>query len=575
MNNEEDICKIELSLNAPRQSLNLRILWPNKMEEQQEFLIKNGEVDLNSLYLWILSHCKKIFEWEEIPHDIQFTIDHQFNKIPEILQVCQKIMNVLAATLNKIKENRFLKEEFRTFEGKLFYNIDDHAPLKDLYEKIKEKHPDQAFYLNAKSGWNKLKRCWETSEHYSSEQLIHLIREKRIKTLYSVNCHYLENILSKEKLLLCPLLKHLGLEFTTLDYDTYELLPDGFWTKALFNTPGFRRFSTMPNISKFFDQHLNHKELRYFSFSSIQNPKELIQNPQEDCEILFTAHARAPDLLSKLPQVLHYLHFVDSEKPFEDYQLLYYAICHLLLHSHKLNLEEKIKHFYFFSHLYLNTLSLLKYEVISGIQSKKVSLHGDAAWKHLFPEYYCEKYLNKEEIKEKLEGGKALYLLMNQNYSYFENNPVFLQAINCAGPYLCFPAVTVTPELEGLRLPEYKNINELNQKLNHLSDIFGSVEYQTSLLRLKTYIHSCSENFYEQIDSKKPILNLYQSFCDEHEKLYLNSVDIYLKKNFYKVTQCMDELMNKKREEFQIHQYSYFHKPYIQNLLSNFGRNAS
>ncbi|MBF0492061.1 MAG: hypothetical protein HQM15_04720, partial [Deltaproteobacteria bacterium] len=50
MNKDFNVCKIELSLNAPRQSLNLRILWPNKMEEQQEFLIKNGEVALNSLY---------------------------------------------------------------------------------------------------------------------------------------------------------------------------------------------------------------------------------------------------------------------------------------------------------------------------------------------------------------------------------------------------------------------------------------------------------------------------------------------------------------------------------------------
>ncbi|MBF0493468.1 MAG: hypothetical protein HQM15_11915 [Deltaproteobacteria bacterium] len=484
-------------------------------------------------------------------------------------------MQILAATLNKIKELLFLKEEFKSFEGKLFYNIDSHFVLKNLYETIKEKHPDQMHYLNAKSGFNALKRCWEANQHCNTQQLIEFIREKKIKTIFSINMYFLENALGKENLLLVPLLNHLGIEFVVLDSDTYELNMDGYTLKAIQNTKGVRRFSFLPYLCKYFDQAAEAKEIRYCSCGDIYEPNQLIQAPKPNYEIYCIANSRTHHVLEKMPQVFYFMNCVDSGSPFEDQQMLFCAMNHLLLHSSHLDFEQKKKYYSLFANIYLGVLSLLKYEVIEGIESsQKILLFGDTEWAKLFPQYY-QRYLNPEEMKERLQNGSSVYIHFNQNHSYFENNFVFLYSLNFAVPYLGFPVGSSLPELSGLRHLEYSNLQELNIKLKNIGALCKNPEYQNSFLRIKSYLKSCHNDFIDQIEDPNIKSSLYDNLCNENEQIFQQKLELYIKNNFYRITQCMDELMNKKREEFQIHQYSYFHKPYIQNLLSNFGRSAS
>ncbi|MBF0493471.1 MAG: hypothetical protein HQM15_11930 [Deltaproteobacteria bacterium] len=576
MNSELNVCKLELFLAPNPQRISLHFFWPHKIEELQELPITNDEINIESLYFWMLSHCRKIFELEELPQDIQLTIGAKFNKIPEIIQVCQKIMSILASTSNKIRGNLFLKEEFKSFEGKLFYNIEDLFALNDLYLKIKEKHSDQTHCLNMKSGWNKLKRCWEETDHYSIRQLLDMIREKKIKTIFSVNMFLPNDILKKEDTLLIPLLKHLGIEFIIIDFDTYELVNNGHTKKAVMNMKEVRRFSIYPSISKYFDQAAGANEIRYFSYGDILNPDQLIHAPDPNPEIVFLSNARSNYVLGLMPQILHFMNYVDSENPFDDQQMLFYAINHLLLHSTELEIDQKWKYYSLFADVYMGVLSLLKYEVISGIETThKVLLFGDTAWEKLFPQYYQNRFLNEEEQKEKLQNGKSIYILFNQNYSYFENNPVFLRAINYAAPYLTFPAAATLQELSGLRHLEYSNPQEFNSKLKNIGSLCKDPEYQSSLQKIKSYLKSCHNDFVNQVENPEIKISLYDQLCNENEQIFQQKLEGYIKNNFYRISQCMDELMKKNPKEFQLNQYSYFHKSYTQNLLTHFGQKHS
>ncbi len=497
--------------------------------------------------LWILDAFKTIFfhpyfsetalDYSTRSAEIHREFGESMDRFAHIVKHTQELIQAYRSLFRGLTEH--LAERF---DGHLFYNIDGNDMFEGLYQEVRKRIPGLAFYENGNSGWNSAQRTWGESSGFTIDILLKYMADRKIRHLYSVNMLYITHLLKTDRVFPLALFHALGLEWVCIDYDTYDHLSFSVLQKSAFNGPAFRRFSCQPNVASLTDELFGIRNTIYFPLADFHRADRILpQGSPENAVVI--SQARVHAVSKSLPETLFYLENTLAEDVYHDFQILYYALAHLALNDKNLSKENKTRFFCRFSNIYLTVLSFLKYEVIEGLIDEGIETHiyGDTSWETIFPNAYQKKFLAEREIQETFDWQHSVYVLMNQTYSYFENNPVFRRAVNLGVSYLCFPPVVRTTDLEGMSLLEYRNNSELCKKFREIRQLTQDSRYEESRKTLLRKNGECRENFYAQVIGA-PSADVFGSVWRHHFKLLLGQLQDYLKVHHERVFRVYDAL---------------------------------
>lgn len=506
--------------------------------------------------------------YDHLPHP-QFSMS-----CPETLYHDEKIGPVIHHFLGTLDiTNQFLlrhldkKSVAKNFENRLFYEL-NQKDFHDIYDLVKEKDPEKTRYESFEIGFDNLKREYVSGHErfMNADQLVDYVFDKKIGVIISVNMYYLELHL-KVGLHLPAILNFLGVEYIAVDLDLYE---NAYLLKLAFNCNSFRRYSIHEHAQGYWDRSLGMKNVQYIPSSYVKKTNEQFIELHSDFDIVIASNARLKDLYPIFDLLLYLFEDCRDDHLFDDFQMWYFASKYYLLTKTPTSLEEKCYCNYFLYVLYLNGISVLKYEVISQLRTdKKILLYGDSAWGDLFPQYYQNEYLN--DYEGRFKSGRSLNLLVNANYSYLESNPVFQRALSLKTPYLCFPALFKTKELEPLQTNEYSSTKELNQKLNQINELTFRPDAITARATVAEWINTgtfeavndlLGRSEYRCADPK-----IFQTKCHEHQSLAASAYEEYIRLNQDKIDRQFKMIFRNQRPEKDLKDLKFFKRDYTQRIL--------
>lgn len=561
--------ELRITYNKNASALECELLKETICLEQESLVISEAE-DENTLFIW-LNKTLRPFLYGDHFATANLTLTVLSPEISTSLApLLQHILYSVKNTQDFIKKYSYLKTQIESFDGLLFYNVDDLNTFGDLYNNIKEMNPQKTHYLNMSSGWNKKMRAWENPDLLDTETLLQTIISKKTRHIFTVNMYYLTLSLQHHKIYTLCLLKALGIEWITIDYDTYEQNRSGYFLKHFFNELSFRRFSIMPNISSHWDEVYKNSNVQYFYIGNVKLQEPKIHQLETNYQTVVASHARLDEAIQFLTPALFYLQHLPIETLFLDLQRTYYALTYFLLKESNFDIQKKGVLFSLFSKVYLHSNSILKYEIIQSLLDHQlpIKIYGDQNWKYIFPEQYQDKFLSEQEMTDLFQEKKSIYLLMNQNYSYFENNPVFLRAVNESVPYLIFTPVVRSRKLKGLEALEYRNTPELASKINNINALTMSQSYQESLGYFKEKIIASNDNFHERILSPQlHISDFFSRICKDQEEGGIQDLICYIQTHKDRLIFIYNALISNTGMHFSIQNSKFFHRPYMAKMI--------
>ncbi|QQR81157.1 MAG: hypothetical protein IPJ69_03180 [Deltaproteobacteria bacterium] len=513
-----------------------------------------------------LRYCKKSFVLPSITNTIIKINNSEI--YPEGLKSSmERLKRIITTTQTECKKYEHLKS-IEGHDGKLFLNIGFDPYLYQIYLKAYEENPKRSFHDTC-PGLSNASDSNKTSS-LTIDNFVQNIFEKKIKSIYSHNAYYLSYFLDSHDTYLFSIIDILGIEYVIVDFDTYNQAHGHYYHKKFINNEDHRRYCIFPHVEEYWDYSLKMENIKYFNFPFFikHAPKQEINN----YSIVISSWSRTSQLVHSLKPVLFFLDFVDSSRPFYDYQILFHTLSYLLLYQTELSIYEKMFYFRLFSNIYFQTYSLFKFEIIENLKTeKKVYLFGDEMWRHFFPEYY-QRPLSLEESKDltKIQLSEPfLYLLMNSNYSYYENNPMMIRIFNGGFPYLNISSVVRDSNIDALSELEYSSSSELNLKINNIKEYIQQEKYQKAWEHFSKSNNQCVKSFFEDIlhGTKSTTNTHFENILQEYHQLFLDQMIQYLKANEHRVQECMKKIINKDYETYDISRSKYNSRPYMRKLI--------
>ncbi len=567
---------LDLDIDRKSGAVVARVLGETRVVNESSYPAPDASFSQENFLLWVTDVFREVLFNEDFENAV---VDYRTGS-PEIhakyAEAMDRFAYLVGHTQDLIKKHKPRFGAIDTFNGRLFYNVDDFTLFHELFQSIDSLAPGNNHYLNALSGWDKAARSWSgKSDSLNLDQLLeHLLRHK-IRTLYSVNMHYLFQIMEKESFFVLPFFKALGLHWIIIDYDLYEgkngLLLN---QRNTFTTPSFTRFSLWPHLFAEIDRKHGNSRVFYFVPS-----KECVRDVQirpigKNPEAIILSHARIQNVLAQLPRILSFLENTDPRQPYLDMQILYYALTHLIFSDEKTHEVTRIARFSDLTSVYFDTFSFLKYEIVQSLleHGMRTKIYGDDAWEALFPTAYQKAYLDEAEIRELFHSDKnRFYVLMNQNYSYFENNLAVSRALQQNVPYLCFPAVAVTDDLKGMRLLEYESSDSLIEKIPRFNLLSQDVSYRKSLESLTEKNAACRGDFLNAIaraTNPPDARGVFDSIYRAHASILMKELKSYFELNHERIFGVYDRFLSGSDRSFPILKSRYATLGFFDRLLN-------
>lgn len=368
------------------------------------------------------------------------------------------------------------RESFRSRsldDGVFFYVGGGHPSLKRLSDELKKRLPGKVSYEDFDVGWDLNTRQFGEAKAMSVDQLLERLLHQKVSVLVTLGSFLSDHYFNSKGIHLSSVLARLGIAYVIVDVDLYDYL--GYARRAFHHSLTTPRFTVYPHFHRYWDRVYSNPLNHYIPNLYSPSPAPLPAPLPDDFEIVIASHARVQDLLPAFEIPLSVIARCREENLFDDFQHFYYAFRERALREPCLQKrEQQNSHFY---KIYIDGISLLKYEIIEHLPSdRRVLIFGDPLWGKLFPQYFQNRYLSEDELEEKLKDGKSLYLLMNANFSYREGNPVFQRALNVGVPFVCWPPLVHQPTDEAFRGVEYRSISELLKKLERMKEIRATDE---------------------------------------------------------------------------------------------------
>ncbi|QQR81161.1 MAG: hypothetical protein IPJ69_03200 [Deltaproteobacteria bacterium] len=159
---------------------------------------------------------------------------------------------------------------------------------------------------------------------------------------------------------------------------------------------------------------------------------------------------------------------------------------------------------------------------------------------------------------------------MNPNYSYLENNPMFIRMLNAGNPYLGFSSVLRTPSLEGMSALEFSSPHQLNQKLEEMPQLILNKELLASKESLAGIVNHSVDDFYNHLLARQDdsINNDFHKSIQPYESLLDQHFATLFESQKDRLQECLTRLL---REDFQHITPETFstliERPYFQKMI--------
>lgn len=524
--------------------------------------LKNRVIDY--FFPWFFSLLKNTLSMD-LNLSLDLSINGEETNISIFKPAIHAALGILSKTRDCLKKNQTLPKITPDFKGKIFFNMGETALISEVYNKVFKEDPENTHYDSC----DFLNQYFthKTANLPCLDDLLQMIYEKKIRTIYAHNVSYIRYFFEHHQLFLPAILEQIGVEYVIIDFDTYNHMDGFYYLKKAFNSEESRRFCIMPHIDFFWDQKLSMKNIRYFPIP-FKSDDISLTSLSNDYEILITTWSRVQQILYYFKPILFFLSYVDAKKPFRDYQFLFHALSHLLNAHDKIPLSSKMRHYTILSNMYYHSNSLLKFEIIDKLTTRRpIYLYGEEDWKIFFPDLY-RGFADQNKLKQMLSEKNYLQILMNSNYSYYENNPMFIRLLNANNPYLAFSSIHETPELSGMRHLEYSHMEELNRKIEEIPLLTENPEFKNAKKILTQSMNDCVDDFYTNLTRSRdatPRENLFEKITKRQASAFKTQVLHYIQHNFSRVQECFTRLVYEDFEtvtpdKFWGHTSFYFQK---------------
>lgn len=552
-----------------KQTVKTEIMFLNTIIYSDQLVSHTQEISLDYLFPWLFNSFNSIYSLPlSTKINVKLTGDPSFQE--PVINVIKALFQILAFTRQKIEANLSLASETNNFKGKLFLNLGETPFLNNLYQESLSRDPDHTHYdpchfLN--DYYNK-----QPTQLPSFEELILVIREKQIKYIYTHNTSYIRYFIEYHKVFLPTLLERLGVELVIVDFDTYNQMDGFYYLKQCLNNSHFRRYCIMPHIESYWDKKLELRNIHYFPTPfKVDDNNEKLNILDNDFKIIITTWARLPQIIHYMKLIVFFLQYVDFSRPILNYQILFHSLTEMLLKDTTISTQSKMRQYFLLSEMYYQTNSILKFEIIDQIKTnREICLYGEDDWGLFFPQYY-KGLSDQNKLKEILSQNSYLQILMNSNYSYYENNPMFLKLLNANNPYLGFCSVITDDDLQGLRLLEYSNIDELNSKIENINTLSHAAEFQSSKKILGKKINNSIDDFYDHLlNSNNPERKdlLFERIVDEKRLNSEKTILEFIKNNQSRLEECLDRIKSEDFNNLNPEYSPLMNRPYFQKLMS-------
>ncbi|QQR81160.1 MAG: hypothetical protein IPJ69_03195 [Deltaproteobacteria bacterium] len=331
---------------------------------------------LSYIFPWFLNLCRPIFDLPlALFIDVKIIGDKTISD--QLLPALQAALNVIQGTRKALLQTSKFEILSQGFQANLFLNLGETLFVKRIYETIHERDPENNFYdpchfLNDLSD--------KSSSCINLDGLLETIFEKRIAHVYIHNFSLLNHYLASHQIHLPTIFEKLGIELIILDFDTYDQREGEIFLKSMLHSNSSRHYCVMPHIESYWDKKMGLKNIHYFTF-----PYKIENKPfdtlQEDYSFMITTWARLKHLFHFFQPLLLFMSYVDFSNPFLDYQILTHGLTYLIKKNTLLPLALKMRYFTLVSNLYYQANSLLKFETLQKINTKRpVYLYGEDDW---------------------------------------------------------------------------------------------------------------------------------------------------------------------------------------------------
>ena len=565
---KKDNCQISLKIQNKNQILADIVYNENKIYSDI-FISPTPEISYEYFFPWLVIFTKTIYSLP-LSADINISFLDSLEEPNTLDLTIKKTIQIIQTTRENILKYKHLKSETKSFDSHLFLNLGEVPFLFRIYKKACHLFPHKSYY----SPCNFLNNLDEDKNYSLLENtefgdgLVQIILNKKIRYIYTHNITYLRFFFEERNIDLSVLLEHIGVELVIIDFDIYSEREGEYLLKKMTQNNNFRRFSIFPNIDAFWDHHL-HIKTHYFQIPYDINKQNVVKILEPDFNILVTSWSRTENILHFIKPILLFLSYVDASKPFWDFQFLFHSLSYLLKYKLELPLLHKMRYFTLLSEIYFHTNSLLKFEVLHKIKTqRKIHLYGDKQWENFFPQFYKGE-ANQNDLKIMLKSKSYLQILMNANYNYFENNPMFIRLLNSNNPYLGFSSILKTPELEGFSKLEFSNVDELNHKIESINDLTSSPEFVESRACFADQNNQCVDDFFNQIFiTKSEQKNNYEYRTLQYHELFEKNLESSFLSNKDRFQECLSRIIREDFHSLDPTKSALMDRPYFQVLLT-------
>ncbi len=500
-------------------------------------------------------------------------VDSASNKAKELAPSLDNIADIYQKTNELLLSCMSGAKRKANKKGTLFLNCNEQDLLRNLFvravESVDDIDKDSFHYLSYDTGYNTLTRTWEAPSNMPSpKKLINYLLDHNVERVVCLNMYYQGHCLSYYQIFILSVFKHLGIELTTVDWDHYGL--PGYLEKALYNDLDQTRYSAFACIGSHWDNCLNLSNVQAYPQGYSITKDTTIGTLGHDYSIVCLANSRIDNLTEPGALIfsLAALEFTSDNNLFHDFQTWFHATAYYLAHHFQAELNQKILLHQKLVNVFFLGVSILKYEAINSLTSKrKIFLFGDQGWSSLFPQYYQNKHLKSSEQDELLNTGDYLQLHLNEHFSYLEPNPVVINSYSKGIPYLGFPAVTLSHELKGLSLLEYRNTEELNSLVDQVNERVTSSEFRQSEQCYRHQMSSAWNNFSQALVTNKPEHNLqFKSAIEKYQQSFGKFAEQYIQTKGPAMNNYLNALVS--GGSFELSQSRFYQRGYIQKILT-------
>lgn len=511
------------------------------------------------LFYWVLHKLKPLFF--RMPFK---KLDLSGNSI--------EIDRIITNTNNALITYKQLKDIAEGNRKILFLNVDDAPLYKSLFNELREETADHHVYLNMSSGFNGEALDWgQPSLPITLQSLIDLIVNTRIKKIISINNYMLDWFVNRDYVYLPCLLKHLGVEYSAIDHDGYDANFIGYMTKAAYHCSSFERFSLASFLQEYWDKAFGLKRICYIAPPCCSTSGADISIPElkPDYGIIVMSNSRINYVKSLIRQIAFLLDHLRGESVFLEVQLWYMASRRMILRNQEFCEYERMLYTGLVYRLFYGIVQFLKFEIIESLETQRgIEIYGDSGWGVVFSKYFKNKYLDSREVEELLQENRYLHLILNPAITYLDASIAIYEATKRGTPFINYPALVKTPELQGLRHIEYRNARELNWLVENIRDLVSNHELKESV---QTYRNALDENTTEILRRLKGESrhdeNLFEKLRRDHNAVLDRMVEEYSVVHEEFIQTAFQALCLGRPVQYDFSKSEYYNRRYVQEIL--------